>query len=498
MYKFNDFILFSSIFFLMGCGVRIHSLKTSKKPIERNLVLQSTERTLSGLQRVESTSAIWGPNAVFGDRLAHSASVLHVGGESAAHAVVFIAGGSANIDDNAIAECLIYQPSENRFQHALPMPSPRSFHASAVIRRGADQHEAVLLVGGFSDPVNNPITPMGDAIIYDPQDGPGGAPAWISAGALNVARGNATLTSLPNGKLFLVGGTVDRYDRDGFGYRLSSAEIYDPLTNLWTLVSAMPTPRSQHVASFIRVGADAHAGVLVVAGWDDTTTRNDAIYYDFGTFAWISAGALGFDTGGLSAVGFPDGSVWVGGGQGSDYTKHDENRRYVPTVNSIPSTIWNALPNMPDGRASLTATGLSNGDILTMGGFDGGGYILNVDRYSLVSNTWSTVTSNLVSRYRHTATALPDGRVLIFGGSNSNGNQILTQANSSEIFQTYEQISVPSPSSGIAPYTFRLIAGRGTVFPNGSYVPYQFDPEVAKIEVRDFSGASAVFTVTTQ
>lgn len=70
-------------------------------------------------------------------------------------------------------------------------------------------------------------------------------------------------------------------------------------------------------------------------------------------------------------------------------------------------------------RAAHSATALSSGQVLVVGGMaDGGGSLGSVELFDPASNTVQALGSLAERRAGHTATLLPDGRVLVAGGYN--------------------------------------------------------------------------------
>jgi hypothetical protein len=76
--------------------------------------------------------------------------------------------------------------------------------------------------------------------------------------------------------------------------------------------------------------------------------------------------------------------------------------------------------NMFAARSLHTATVLSDGRVLIVGGFNGSGGVTLVDIYDPSTNSFTSVAPLPASRWLHTATLLPgDTRVLIVGGNSS-------------------------------------------------------------------------------
>src|SRR6187455_260167 len=58
-------------------------------------------------------------------------------------------------------------------------------------------------------------------------------PFWRNTGSLNIIRNRHTATLLPNGKVLVAGG------RDSGGNPLTSAELYDPVSEIWTTTGGL-------------------------------------------------------------------------------------------------------------------------------------------------------------------------------------------------------------------------------------------------------------------
>src|SRR5262249_58403223 len=74
-------------------------------------------------------------------------------------------------------------------------------------------------------------------------------------------RGDHTATLLSDGKVLVAGGQNN-------GSAISSAELYDPETGLWTPTGSMNTPRVAHIATLITTGP--LAGMVLATGGSST------------------------------------------------------------------------------------------------------------------------------------------------------------------------------------------------------------------------------------
>src|SRR5438309_10268023 len=64
---------------------------------------------------------------------------------------------------------------------------------------------------------------------------------FANTGGLNAARSAHTATLLPNGKVLVAGGNNSA--------RLTSAELHDPSTGVWTTTGSLNTARASHTAT---------------------------------------------------------------------------------------------------------------------------------------------------------------------------------------------------------------------------------------------------------
>src|SRR6185503_13131239 len=103
------------------------------------------------------------------------------------------------------------------------------------------------------------------------------APCSWPAGPMGTNRSAHTATLLPTGKVLVAGGYPG-----GFGQPFSSAELYDPITRLWTNTVPMTSRRIGHSATLL-----PSSKVLVAGGSaDNSSGLFSAEVYDFTTGQW--------------------------------------------------------------------------------------------------------------------------------------------------------------------------------------------------------------------
>src|ERR1035438_4619373 len=85
------------------------------------------------------------------------------------------------------------------------------------------------------------------------------------------------------------------------------------------------------------------------------------------------------------------------------------------------SGTWTDTGYLHKERSAFTATLLPNGKVLVVAGYSNSGEESSAELYDPVSGTWSTITSMNYATDSQVATLLPDGRVLVAGGSDGGG-----------------------------------------------------------------------------
>ncbi len=173
-------------------------------------------------------------------------------------------------------------------------------------------------------------------------------PSWTATGNLGTPRDSHTATLLPSGKVLVAGGFGSS------GFALSSAELYDPATEMWTATGSLGTPREFHTATLLPSGK-----VLVAAGSNLSGDLSSAELYDPATGLWTATGSLGTRRESHTATLLPSGKVLVAGGT-NRVTALSSAELYDPGLGFIVS--WQPLlttvspPIVPNGGA-LTASG---------------------------------------------------------------------------------------------------------------------------------------------
>jgi hypothetical protein len=303
---------------------------------------------LASAQLYDPGSNTWSPAGSMSFAREHATATLLNNGK------VLVAGGASS--SGALASAELYNPVTNTWSAAASMHTGRSSHTATLLQSGK-----VLVAGG----VTTGDMDVSSAELYDPANN-----TWSPAGSMSTRREGHTATLLPGGKVLVAGG----YYYIGGDHFLSSAELYNPVSNSWSSAGSMITPRESHTATLLPGGK-----VLVAGGY----------YFDGTTLHSLSAAEL-----------------------------------YDPVSNS-----WSSAAAMIIGRDYQTATLLPNGKVLVVGGEHVSTPLATAELYDPGSNSWSADGTMTTARLKHTATLLPSGNVLVAGGaSSSSGSSILASA----------------------------------------------------------------------
>lgn len=226
-----------------------------------------------------------------GDRAAHTATLLPDG-------KVLVVGG-ARLEGgflDPLASTLQYDPNTGSWTTSGSMHEGRYFHTATLLTDGR------VLVAGGRRPVAGSKDPVNTAELYDSRSG-----TWTSTGAMGAARALHSATLLPDGKVFVVGGTTFN---DETGGPLDSAELFDPSSGTWTATKSMDVFRVEHTATLLKDGK-----VLIVGGSRGGAEALDsAELFDPRTGEWDATATMGARRFGHTATFLTDGTVLVASG----------------------------------------------------------------------------------------------------------------------------------------------------------------------------------------
>jgi galactose oxidase-like protein len=240
-------------------------------------------------------------------------------------------------------------------------------------------------------------------------------------GSLNTARFNHTATLLDNGMVLIAGGT------GASDNRLASAELYNPATEMFTPTGNMIVVREQPTATHLQSGK-----VLIAGGNGLNGALNTAELYDPTTEEFTPAGTMHVTRRAATATLLNDGTVLIAGGVASRGAILGTAELYDPETNSFTLT-----GRMIAARAVQTATLLNSGMVLIAGGAVTNGAaavpLASAELYDPAKGTFTLTGSLIEARTNASATLLNNGTVL-FAGGDGPGNPNLVPLTSAEVY----------------------------------------------------------------
>jgi len=213
------------------------------------------------------------------------------------HAMVVLPNGdvlvSGNEADSIQSSCEIFEFSTGRWRYTKPMNVPRALHHLVLLNSGN-----VLAIGGYKER---------SCELFDPT-----TETWTMTDSIPTFRfGGQTVTKLSDGKIIVIGGYY--IDTTSWNYViLNNADIYDPQTNLWTIVLPMQIGRERHTATLL------NDGKLLIAGGDTENfeTEECEIYDPFNN-NWTECAPMLEKRYAHAAIRLESGNVFVSGGNPS-------------------------------------------------------------------------------------------------------------------------------------------------------------------------------------
>jgi N-acetylneuraminic acid mutarotase len=223
----------------------------------------------------------------------------------------------------------VYNPSTDSWEGKKPLPTGRSWPASAVV------DGLVYCIGGGYPIFRNAVE------AYDPATN-----TWTTETAMPTARFGAT-ASVVNGVIYVIG---------GYPY-LRTCEAYDPNTNTWTTKKERPESGGVFAAT-------VHDGIIYTFGGgsvENYLPYSTVYAYNPQTDTWTKKADMPTSRFGLQTY-LVDGKIYAIGGTNQLNIALATVEVYDPA-----SDTWTAKSDMP-GRFMFFAGAVVNGKIYVIGG----------------------------------------------------------------------------------------------------------------------------------
>lgn len=415
---------------------------------------------------------------------------------------VLLAGGiDTGSGGGSLATAELYDPASGTFKATGPMTVTRASHSSAGLLDGT-----VLIAGGLLNISLN--SPIDSAETYDPKTGSFTA----TAGNLLSAVSNQTATTLKDGHVLIAGG----FNATGTS---AVAQLYNPATRTFSAVGSLNVARANHTATLLADGT-----VLIAGGQgpDNGNAVSSAELYnpETQTFALLSTGACPGSAGCMTtarvnhtATLLLDGTVLVACGfanqstLGSTEIYNPQTKTFSAGPSTTPksshtatllqrvpaSVVLTSSPNPSTAGQQITLTAaVKTSDAVAPGGsvsFLDGTSVLNTTALEPSSKGIAAFSLSSLSVGTHSLTAL-------YSGDSTHGkstSSILVQKVSTQATTTTLRSS-PNPSNDGQLVTFVATvepASSGT--PTGSVV---FRNNGTRLSTVGLTGETAIYSTS--
>lgn len=319
---------------------------------------------------------------------------------------VLVVGGRGADTLSTLASCEVFDSRKNKWGSCGSLAVGRSDHAATALLDGR-----ILVTGGTTHESvegQNRFVALSSAEVYDPRKN-----AWTMVAPMADARNGHTATLLADGTVLVVGGAREQR------LHLTSVERFDPKSNTWQVEKPLAVARWLHAAVLTSDG-----DVVVVGGRSNAGQQGkgpgesiaQVERFDVKSGTWLMLPPMNEPRQRTAVVAeATDGGVIVIGGQtATSSTNYAET--WAPGL-----TAWKPFENhLSMSLSSHSGTRLPNGDLVVIGGEPPNQVdTTRVQRWLTASKQWCLAGELLTGRKMHTATLLNDGRVLVVGGTSS-------------------------------------------------------------------------------
>jgi hypothetical protein len=233
-------------------------------------------------------------------------------------------------------------------------------------------------------------------------------------GSLINPRDSHTATTLQSGKVLITGGGGVHSSL------IAASELYDPATGTFAGSGNLMVPRFNHTATLLNNGMVFIAGGQGSDGMGGFKALATAELFDPATGTFSLTGSLNKAKTHHTATLLSNGKVLVVGGNGLG-SDPGSAELYDPSTG-----LFSTTRSLNTPRDTHTATLLNDGTVLIAGG-ENSLPVVAVELYDPATGIFTTTGSLSTARVGHTAALLNSGKVLIVGGYNPSQNIAKTE-----------------------------------------------------------------------
>jgi len=289
--------------------------------------------------------------------------------------------------------------------------------------------------------------------------------SWTVLPNMTSPRWYPTSTELPDGRQLVLAGETSCP-----GCEALIPEIYNPTTNTWTRL----TSASWSFPYYPHVYVLPNGKVLVPSTGEEPIVSQ---VLDINAQTWTAVGGSTALEGGSSVM-YRSWKILKTGKtvDPDDPATPSTAVSYVLDMSQSTPT-WRQVASMAFARTYHTLTSLPDGNVLVTGGgpttaaTDTAHAIMQAELWSPTSETWTTLSSMHAPRLYHSeAILLPDARVLIMGGGRFEDDTVPTDQFNAEYFSPPYLFKGPRPVISAAPSNLTYGAGFTVQTPDASRI----------------------------
>jgi hypothetical protein len=238
-------------------------------------------------------------------------------------------------------------------------------------------------------------------------------------GGMLTDRQGATATLLADGMVLITGGSTSLGGTmacdGGAESLLSSAELYDPGTGAFVSTGAMGAARCGHTATLLSDGRVLVTGGCGSDGSGATVALATSEIWDPGTGDFSATGSMQVAREYQTATLLTNGDVLVVGG---DQGELASGTRVLSSAEMYDPArgVFTPTGSLRDARSAHTASLLGNGDVLIAGGLGASESLDSLELYVPAEGLFQVASRSPFPLEGHTATVLETGLVLLAGG----------------------------------------------------------------------------------
>eukprot|EP01047_Picozoa_sp_COSAG01_P039437 COSAG01_NODE_3259_length_6338_cov_3.955281_8_plen_415_part_00 len=256
---------------------------------------------------------------------------------------ITVVGGGDDGDDTFNHTACRWQPGSSSWETLPSTITPRKDAVAVALGDGR-----VLVAGGLDRDDIYLASASAEVLAAD-------GSSWSAVAPMRTARYGAVGGLLPGGRVIVAGGHGAAELEDGFYYEdfLATAELWDPVTNVWTELPPMATARKHAAGCVLPDGQFA-----VVGGYTDGGLLCDGEVYDCARNEWAPLPApIGMVGGGRECAALVPvaGGVLILGGNADDQSVEaelwdEESQRWLKLPHGMDTPcMWAAAVSVPVG-----------------------------------------------------------------------------------------------------------------------------------------------------